>query len=393
MRLPLDGIRILDMTHMLPGPFCTMMLADMGAEVIKIENNTGGDSFRSREPRIREEGSAFHMLNRGKKSCKLNLRSPEGQKAFMALAKTADVIIEQFRPGVVERLGVDYRSVRSINPGVVYCSLSGFGQTGPYRDMPGHDINYLSISGILDTIGKKGEAPALPGIQIADLGGGAQWAMSAVLFGLMARDKNEGEGQYIDLAMTDCVLPWLSLFLSDYVADGTITSRGEAKSGGAYAFYNVYATADGRYVSLGAAEPKFWATFCTALGHGEWIAEQMVKGERAERLIQEVANVIKTKTQKEWTELLADRECCFTPVQNIEEALRDPQFAARGMVSRLTHPIEGEVLNIAFPLKFSDMSPCEPKSSPLYGGDTEELLSELGYGREALDELKSKNII
>jgi len=361
MKLPLEGIRVLDLSHMLPGPFSTMMLADMGAEVIKIEPPKGGDSFRMRKPFINKEGSAFMMVNRGKKSCVIDLRSPEGHEEFMELVKTADVLLEQYRPGVVNRLGIDYESVRAVNPGIVYLSLSGFGQDGPYRDMPGHDINYLSIAGILDTIGKKDGPPAIAGIQIADLCG-AQWAMTSVLLGLMAREKNGGEGQYVDLSMTDAVFPWLSLFLSDYAANGTVTSRGEVKAGGAYAFYNVYETSDGRYVSLGAAEPKFWAALCSAVGHEEWIERQMDPS-----LIPEVATMFRGRTQKEWVELLFHADCCFTPVNNIKEALEDPQLLHRGMVTAVQHPTEGEVINFAFPVRFSGMSAAEPKAPPALG--------------------------
>lgn len=366
----MEGIRVLDLSHMLPGPFSTMLLADMGAEVIKIEPPNGGDSFRMRQPFIKKESSAFLMVNRSKKSCVLDLRSPEGHEAFMELVKSADVLLEQFRPGVVNRLGIDYESVKQVNPGIIYISLSGFGQNGPYRDMPGHDINYLSISGILDTVGKKDCPPAIPGIQIADMCG-AQWAMVSVLLGLMAREKNGGQGQYIDLAMTDAVFPWLSLFLSDYMAKGTVSSRGETRSSGAFAFYNVYETADGRYVSLGAAEPKFWAAFCTSVGHEEWIERQNDR-----TLIPEVADLFKSRTQKAWVELLFGANCCFTPVNNIAEALEDPQLQYRGMKTVLHHPTEGEVINFAFPVKFSGMKAAEPQIPPAYGEDTEQLIKQ-----------------
>lgn len=370
MELPLSGIRVLDLTHMLPGPFSTMLMADMGAEVIKIEPPNGGDSFRKRPPFINRESSAFMMVNRSKKSVVLDLRSPEGLKHFKKLLRSSDVLLEQFRPGVMERLGLDYKTVKAINPGIIYCSLSGFGQDGPYRDMPGHDINYLSISGILDTIGMKGEKPGIPGIQIADMCS-AQWAFISVLLGLMARGRNGGEGQHIDLSITDTVFPWLSLFLSDFVADGTITSRGEARSGGAYAFYNVYETADKRYVSLGAAEQKFWAAFCKAAGHEEWIEKQ-----NDPELIDEVSALFRKRTQAEWNELLIPANCCYTPVKNIKEALDDPQLLERGMETSIFHPTEGQVINFSFPVQFSDMKPVEPRSPPAYGEHNEQLLAD-----------------
>jgi len=185
MTMPLDGIRVLDLSHMLPGPYCTMVLADMGAEVLKVENPNGGDSFRTRKPLAKEEGTAYLMLNRNKKSMKLNLRSNEGREIFLQMVQAYDVILEQCRPGVVRRLGIDYETVRKINPGIVYCSLSGYGQTGPYRDMPGHDINYLSISGLLETIGVYDGPPVIPGIQIGDIGGGALWSALAIVIALV----------------------------------------------------------------------------------------------------------------------------------------------------------------------------------------------------------------
>ena len=371
MRLPLEGIRILDMSHMLPGPFCTMLLADMGAEVIKIERPGVGDSFRHRPPLIDGEGSAFLLLNRGKKSCALDLGQEADRERFMELARSADVLLEQFRPGVVQRLGIDYQSLKKLNPALIYCSMSGYGQTGPYRDMPGHDVNYLSLSGVLDGIGKKGETPSLAGVQIADING-AQWAVIAILLALMARG-GSGEGQYIDLSIADCMLPALSLFLSDYAATGSSPSRGETKSSGAYAYYNVYETADGGFVSLGAAEPKFWENFCRLTGHEEWIALQMAEGEAGQELIAQLRSMFLTRTRDQWRELLEDGDCCFTPVLSAAEALRDRHFRSRGMIAELTLPGGRQVMNLAFPLKFSGMSPVEPTSPPACGQDNAEL--------------------
>lgn len=377
MQLPLKGIRVLDMTTLLPGPFCTMSMADMGAEVIKIENDNGGDGFRARKPSLKEEGAAFHMINRGKKSFKVNLKDENEKNNFLKLAATADVIIEQFRPGVVKRLGVDYETIKAINPGIIYCSISGFGQTGPNVKKPGHDINYLSIAGVLDTIGEKGKAPALAGIQVADLGC-SQWALSAILFALIARDKNSGMGQYIDVSMTDCALPWMTHFMSDYIATGKSISRGDTQGTGKYAFYHVYKTKDGKYVTLGAVEAKFWKNFCELVHRPELAQEQYSDDLRKEEVISEVAGIFASKTRDEWCELLGDKDVCFAPVKNLEEALSDEQFISRGMIIETDHPVEGKIKNIAFPIKFSEMQPDYGKGAPMYGEHNEELLKEIG---------------
>lgn len=368
MELPLKGIRVLDLSHMLPGPYCTMLLADMGAEVIKVERPGNGDSFRYREPKIGGIGAAFLMVNRNKKSCAIDLHTEDGLKDFMYLAKSADVILEQYRPGVTKRLGIDYDSVSKINPKLVYCSMSGYGQDGPYRDIPGHDINYLSISGILDTIGSKGTAPSISGVQIADMCG-AQWAVISILLALIARDRS-GSGQYIDLSITDAVFPWLSLLLSDYAATGRAVSRGDTKSSGKYPFYNVYETSDGLYVSLGAAEPKFWSAFCSAVGRNDWIARQT-----DESLIPEVSELFKSRSRDEWVRLLFSKNCCFTPIYSPEEALHDQQLNMRGMIGELCNPSGIRVLSLAFPVKFSAFKPLSGSYPPNLGKDNEELLN------------------
>ena len=233
-----------------------------------------------------------------------------------------------------------------------------------------HDINYLSISGILDTIGQKGGAPALPGIQIADMCG-AQWALISVLLALASREKNGGLGQYADLSITDAVFPWLSLFLSDYLSNGTVSSRGSTKAGGAYAFYNVYETADGRFVSLGAAEPKFWANFCRTVGREDWIPRQMDPA-----MIPELRGMFKCRTQKDWRELLFHADCCFTPVNNIEEALNDPQLTHRRMEINVPCHSGGQVMNFAFPVKFSEMRAKDAAPVPQFGEHNAQLIND-----------------
>lgn len=366
---PLEGIRVLDLSHMLPGPFCTMMLADMGAEVIKVENPSGGDSFRSRKPLLKEEGTAFLMLNRNKKSVIVDFKSEEGRAFFMKLAKDADVVLEQFKPGTAKKLGIDYEAVSAVNPSIVYCSLSGYGQAGPYVNMPGHDINYLSLAGVLDTIGCEGGNPTLPGIQVADLGGGSQWAMMAILLALMARDK-DGQGRYLDISMTRCVVPWMTLYLSQYAADGTVPARGSTKAGGHYACYRIYQTSDGRSVSIGAAEPKFWAHFCEVVGKPELVADQYAEGERRLELIAELEEMFKTNTQQYWVDLLMNENVCFTPVRSFDEVVGDEGIVGGNLVGTYAHPVEGQVLNIGFPVDIPGVDMGEIKPAPGYGADT-----------------------
>jgi crotonobetainyl-CoA:carnitine CoA-transferase CaiB-like acyl-CoA transferase len=393
MKMPLQGIKVLDLSHMLPGPYCTMILADMGAEVLKVENPNGGDSFRNRKPFVKQEGTAYLMLNRNKKSIKLDLRTDEGKEIFLKLAEEYDVILEQFRPGVVKRLGIDYDTVSNRNRGIVYCSLSGYGQDGPYRDMPGHDINYLSISGLLDTIGVYKGAPVIPGIQIGDIGGGSLWAALSIVIALLGREKNGGQGQYLDVSMVDCIVPWLTLFISSYFVDGQVPIRGETKGGGYYACYNIYETLDNRYVSLGAAEGKFWAGFCEAVGRADLIADQYAEEPRRIELIEEVRALMKTKTQAEWAELLGNKDVCFTPVKNVPEVFSDPHIQARNMVTQFQHPIEGQVSSLSFPVKFSATPAKVVTPPPLYGEHGEEVLTSIGYSDDQIKTLREARII
>ena len=373
---PLEGIRVLDLSHLLPGPFCTMVLADLGAEVIKIENPKGGDGFRTRKPLLREEGTAFLMLNRNKKSVVIDLKTQEGKEFFFKMAKSADVVLEQFRPGTVEKLGIDYKSLYPLNPELIYCSLSGYGQTGQYSQMPGHDINYLSLSGVLDAIGAEGQAPVVPSIQIADIGGGAQWAIIAILTALFGRSVT-GQGQYIDVSMTHCMLPWLSLFLSQYAVDGTVPERGATKGSGHFACYRIYETSDAKFVSLGAAEPKFWARFCEIIERTDLIEDQYAEGDRRLELIKTLEQIFKSQTREYWSGLLLEAEVCFTPVLNFGEAVNSEFWASSGLVGSYSHPTEGEVLNIGHPLKFSGFATDAITPAPILGADTAHYLQDV----------------
>lgn len=393
---PLEGIRILDLSHMLPGPFCTMLLADMGAEVIKVENPKGGDSFRGRVPHLKNEGTAFLMLNRNKNSVIVDLKDEEGREFFMRLAESADVILEQFKPGTTEKLGIGYEAVSKRNPSIIYCSLSGYGQSGPYVDMPGHDVNYLSLSGVLDTIGQEGQTPAIPGIQIADIGGGAQWTLAAIMFALFARQK-DGKGRYLDVAMTRCVVPWMSLYLSQYAADGTVPERGTTKAGGHFACYNIYETSDGRYVTIGAAEPKFFAKFCDIVGKPHLSKTQYDEGPNRVAAIEELRQMFKENTQQHWADLLMNENVCFTPVRSFDEVISDEGITANGLVGAYEHPVEGSVVNIGFPVDIPGVELSDVKPAPGYGADTKRYLEMAGYDaayvKEYLDGLPANAVL
>jgi crotonobetainyl-CoA:carnitine CoA-transferase CaiB-like acyl-CoA transferase len=390
--LPLEGIRVLDLSQLLPGSLCTQILADLGADVLKIENTKGGDGFRWTPPLVKTLGSFFHVTNRNKRGMKLNLREPAGREIFLKLVPEADVLLDNFRPGGMRRMGLGYDDLKQINPRLIYCSLTGFGQDGPYRDRAAHDLNFLSISGILDLLGEKGGRPIVPAIQIAGAGGGSLNAALGILAALIRRERT-GAGQYLDVAILDGLAPFLALTMSQYLADGQLTRRGESLVGGGYAFYNVYETADGKFLALGALEEKFWIEFCKAVGREDLIEEQFAPAPRQDELIEEVRAIIRQKTRQEWVDLLSQYDTCFSPVNNLEEALQDPQIQHRGLWFKGQHPVDGEIGQMAFPIKFSADQPGWRMPPPSYGEHTEEILKELGYSDEEIADLGARGII
>lgn len=379
----------MDLTRQLPGPFCTQILADFGAQVIKVEA-PGGDPNRTQGPKLRRESAYFLGVNRNKRSVVLNLKADEGRKIFLRLAEKADIILEGFRPGVVERLGISYKEVAKINPRIIYCSLSGYGQDGPYRNRPGHDINYIALGGILGVTGKRGSPPVIPGGQIADLTGGFLAALSLML-GLWAREKTR-KGQYIDVAMLDGVLSWLPLYLGQYMADGKIPRRGEMLLNGGYACYNVYETKDGAYMTLGALEPHFWEAFCKEVGRDDLIADHFTPGERQEEMIRQVQGIFLQKTQEEWIKRWETKDVPCEPVLSLEEVISHPQVLSRGMVKELTHPTEGRIRQLGIPIKLSETSAEIRTPPPLLGEHTDEILRGLGYSLQEVKRLRKKGL-
>jgi len=389
----LQGIRVLDLTLTLPGPYCTHLLADFGAEVIKIENpEAGGDWFRHEKPSIQGWGIRFLDLNRNKKSLTLNLKFPKGKEIFFALARTSQVIVEGFRPGVVERLGIDYPRVREVNPRIVYCSISGYGQDGPYRLLAGHDLNYMGFSGILDTGGYEDRPPALPSVFIADYSGGGLMATVGILLAQMAAQKT-GRGQFVDISMFDGVVGLQHAALAEYLSTGQPPKRGQFWGAGNIPCYSLYETKDGKAISLGPLEPHFWANLCRALGREDFIEHQWTEGEKRREIYDFFRRTFRQKTRDEWVALFQGQDVCLGPVKNIAETLEDPQVQHRQMVVEVDHPQAGRLKQIGIPIKLSE-TPGEMRSpAPSLGQHTEELLRELGYDRQAIEGLRREKAI
>ena len=391
MQQALEGIRVLDLSRMLPGPYCSMMLGDLGAEVIKVEEPKKGDPTRHTRPLVDGQSAAFAQVNRNKKSIAIDLKQPEGRGLFLKLASTADCVLEQFRPGVVDRLGVGYKTVSEINPRIVYCSLTGFGQEGPHRDRSGHDLNYLALSGVLGLTTDERGKPVIPGVQLADLAGG-MIAAFAILAALLARERT-GRGQYVDVSMFDVMLSMLPIPAAHHFAGKTIPVGGSYVLSGAYPFYNVYETSDQKFMTLGALEPKFWANFCRSVGREDLIARQFDDAERREQLFQEVRTIFKSRTQSEWIESMQAADCCCEPVLSITEAFSHPQTRAREMVRTAGRESLSVTDQLGFSYKLSDTPPRESSPAPALGGQTDALLAALGIPEDERARLRQAGVI
>ena len=316
----LAGVRVVDLSRLLPGPYCSLLLAQYGAEVIKVEEPQGGDYARSLEPQL------FQLVNRGKRSVTLDLKKPEDVDAFMRLCDTADVVLESFRPGVMDRLGCGYDALRARNPKLVYAALTGYGQTGPMRDDASHDINALAISGVLDQIGAAGQAPAMSNVPIADLAGGALHCASAILAAVIGA-RSTGVGAFVDSSLLDGSFALNLMAMTAIRGIGKSRPRGADMLSGGLARYSVYECSDGGYIALGALEPKFWAAFCKAVQRPDLIGDGT-----SPRAVAALVELFKTQSRDQWQALLADADCCACAVLSPEEAMRHPQILARRMV-------------------------------------------------------------
>jgi crotonobetainyl-CoA:carnitine CoA-transferase CaiB-like acyl-CoA transferase len=389
---PLAGIKVLDLSRLLPGPYCSLMLGDLGAEVLKIEEPQLGDYARWWGPRVSKESAFFLMINRNKKSMKLNLKSDRGKELFLHLVRQHDVLLEGFRPGVMERLGLEYETLRQHNPGLIYCAITGYGYTGPYRDRAGHDLNYLSLAGVIGTTGPRGGPPVIPGVQIADIGGGAMLAALAILAAHIARQKT-GRGQFIDVSMLDGSFAWLPVPLGKTLADGEDPIPGDSFLTGRYACYRIYATKEGRHMGLAALEPQFWEAFCRAVEREDLIGYQFAEGAKQEYLVAEVSQIFEEKTRQEWVALLRNVDCCCEPVNSVSEALADPQLLARDMILEMDHTTEGKIKQIGIPIKFSETPGAIRLIPPGHGEHTTEILRELGYQDEEIRKMGEDGVI
>jgi crotonobetainyl-CoA:carnitine CoA-transferase CaiB-like acyl-CoA transferase len=394
----LDGIKILELARVAPGEFCTMLLADMGADVLKIETPPAEGAPESPDERRR---AAFTYFNRNKRSLALNLKAPEGQAIFQKLAATADVIVEGFRPGVMKRLGGDYETIKKINPRIVYCSLSGFGQDGPYRDFPAHDMNYLSLAGVLNLIGEPDRKPAIPLNLVADYGGASLHGALGIVLALFARERT-GKGQHVDVSYLDTTLSLLAATpnLRFYFSDGLAPRRGAGFLGGSYPYYAIYETGDGKLLTIGCTEPWLWENFCKAIGRPEFAKyartpDQFVRSANAEeiRAREEIQAIIRTRTRDEWFDFLVAHDVCVGKVYDIDEVFHDPQVVHRQMVVEVEHPTLGKVREVGIALKMSETPGSIRRLGPDTGEHTDEILRELGMTAEAIQALRQKKVV
>ncbi len=383
--LPLDGVRVLDLSRLLPGGFCSLLLADFGADVVKVEDTGMGDYVRWAEPKVDGvEGSAasalFLALNRNKRSIRLDLKSEAGREVLARMARDADVLLESFRPGVLDRLGVGYEALREVNPALVYCAVSGYGQDGPYRERSGHDMNYLGLVGLLGLTGDRGGPPVQAAGQIADLGGGALMAAFGILAALRERDRS-GEGQLVDVSMADGALSWLGMVAAGMLASGDVPRRGDLELAGRLLCYRPYECADG-WVSLGALEPKFWQAWCRGVGREDLIPKQFDRPDSTAHV--EVEAIFKRRRRDEWQAFASEHDCCLEPVLELDEALGSELVRAREMVVGLDQPgASAPVRLLGVPVKLSRTpGDANQRPGPGLGEHTEALLRQAGYGEE-----------
>ena len=396
--MPLEGVLVLDLSRLAPGPFCSMLLADLGADVLVVEAPpealpSGGalpPAFR-REGEAAERAAAYNVLGRNKRSIILNLRHEEAREVFYRLADSADVVLEGFRPGVVRRLRVDFETLSARNPRLVYCSLSGYGQDGPYAGLVGHDINYISIGGALGMTGRRGQPPAIPLNLLADFAGGGLHAAFAILAALIARQKT-GRGQHVDIAMSDGVLYLLAMAVGQYFYNGSVPEAGRHLLNGGAPHYDVYETKDGRWISIGSLEPHFFANLCRALGCEQFIPQQYDASKR-EEMAAYFRQQFLTKTRDQWFEILSKTDVCVAPVYSLDEALADPHNRARGMVVEVEHPRLGAVKHVGIGPKFSETPGLVRSTAPRSGQHTDEVLASLGYTRDQVAALRESGAV
>jgi crotonobetainyl-CoA:carnitine CoA-transferase CaiB-like acyl-CoA transferase len=383
---------VLDLTRLLPGPMCTLHLADLGADVIKIEDTGAGDYARTLGMPAGRVAPVFAAINRGKRMVTLDLKQAEGVDLFLRLARTAHIVVEQFRPGVVDRLGVGYDAVRAVNPAIVYCAISGYGQTGPLRDKAGHDLNYCALAGLTDQIGPEGGDPVIPDFQIADLLGGAVIPAMAIL-AVLHEATRTGQGRHIDVAMTEGVLAHHVQGLSALAMHGRVPPREGDLLSGREACYRIYRTADGRHMAVGALEKKFWDGVCDTLGRPDLKPLHWSLGADSRPAREALSAIFASAPQAHWIALFAPTDCCVTPVLTLDEARRHPQHIARAMFRDDPGADGDRVLQFAPPFKLSEDADRTAIPARPAGVDTAAVLAEIGIDRQTLAALSARRVV
>lgn len=391
MKSTFEAIKILDLTRYFPGAYATQIYADLGAEVIKVEEVTNGDLCRLDPPKMQGFSYYFTALNRNKKSLALNLKSEQGQQIFKRLAKEADVIIENFRPGVTKRLNIDYPAIKKLNPKIIYCSLSGYGQENPNSLKASHDINFLALSGFLAL--NKDTGSQLPPVFVADMAG-SMFAAMGISLALLDR-RTTGVGQYLDVALFNSFQSWLSLIFSRFHFQGNQIKPESFEFTGDAICYNLYKTKDNRFMSIGMVEPKFWQEFCERTGAEDLIPKQFVLRQNDPEAWEKICNIVASKTQQEWIEWLQDKDVCMSPVKNLEEAIQDNLVANQGIIDYVNFPEIGKTLQIGFPLKLSGILTTlqETTSPPALGQHTVEILQQIGFNEHDIKALIGSGIV
>ena len=392
---PLAGIKVLDLTKLAPGPFCTMILGDLGADVIKIEEPGPPTGRRAEQagkagtggPGAALSGSPFNALNRNKKSIGLNLKSGPGKEVFRRLVQRADVLVQEYRPGVAERLGIGYEQLSFRNSRLIYCAITGYGQDGPYRNLVGHDLNYIATAGVLSILGRAGQLPTIPHNLIADYAGGGMHAAIGILAALVARTQT-GRGQYVDISMMDGSMALMAQSFANFFANGRLPARGETPLDGAIPNYNLYETKDGKIITIGAIEPWFFANLCRALGREDLVEHEYNSARRAE-ILESFRTIFRTKSRDEWFEILSRTDVCVGKMNTLEEVEADPQVQARKMIVELDAPEGRKVKQVGISVKLSETPGSIRSLAPTLGQHTEEIMHGLGYSDEQIEKWRA----
>ena len=380
---PLAGIKVLDFSTLLPGPYATMLLADMGADVIRIESPTRPDLLRITPPMLDDRSYAHLMVNRNKRSLSVDLKHKDANALIFKLVANADVLVEQFRPGVMSRLGLDYQTLKTVNPRLIYCAITGYGQTGPMKNKAGHDINYLALSGLASYSGTRSSGPVLSATQIADIAGGSQQAVMAIQGAIIERYQT-GKGQFLDISMTDAAFALNTMFGAASLATERDPDLGDEMLNGG-SFYGYYQTSDSRYLAVGSLEPQFAQGFFEAIGHPEWLPQAVMPPGQQQTLITNIQHVIANKTLAQWMEVFAGLDVCVEPVLTLNEAAQHRHFATRNMIQEVQTE-EGEILRQIAPVVKFDSSQGDAHAGRVLGADSADVLTEMGFLPDEIDD-------